>query len=231
MTIYVTNIGEREMLKSILSTQAIVLGLYRNQVLPDGNTTVDTLIEMPMGGGRGYDRIQMENEVVEEGNLQASKWRVITNAQGRAEAQYSNAPLEWTFTAVDASDGNTIYGFFGFSWVLPFANGTSPIEVGSTITGATSGAMAKVTAVYVTSGLWAGNNAAGYLCIKDKTGTFQHGEDLQVDGSNKATSNTGYIGDAHRKLMFLEPLNEGYKIDTAGQKVTYVPKITLSTAS
>lgn len=231
MTIYVPNIGEKEMLKAILRSHALVLGLYRNQVLPDGNTTVDILQEMPTGGGRGYERKALSNDVVEDGNLQSGKWRVTTNSQGRAEAQYSNVPLEWTFNAADADDMNTVYGFFGFTWVLPFNQGSGEIRVGDTVTGATSGAEGVVTAVFLQSGGWAGGDAAGVLCLKGKTGTFQNGENLQVGGVTKAVSNTGLQGDAHRRLMLLEPLSEGYVINQAGQKITYVPKITLSTAT
>ncbi|MDI6854393.1 MAG: hypothetical protein QME75_12410 [Deltaproteobacteria bacterium] len=315
MTIYVPNVGEKEMLKEILLSEAIVLGLYKNQVLPDGNTTIDTLQEMPTGGGRAYAQKPLSNAVVEDGSLVADKWRVTTDAYGKAEGQYSNAAVEWTFNETDAGDQNTVYGFFGYSWVLPFTNGAKEIKVGDTVKGATSGATGIVTEVNVQSGSWAGGDAAGALNIMTKTGTWQNGENILLSGevgtinntptaggtgyavgdlleitpagggsgalaivtgvsagavtslhlatggrgyatgsglattaltgagsgctveitalasAAYAVTNTGATGDAHRKLKFVEPLSEGYLIDTAGQKITYVPKITLSTAA
>lgn len=311
MTIYVPNIGEKEMLKDILLSQAVVLGLYRNQVQPDGNTTIDTLTEMPTGGGRNYAQKALTNDVVMEGSLQANKWRITTNAQGKAEAQYHNAALEWTFNDVDAGDQNTVYGFFAYTWVLPFDGGLKEIRVGDRIKGVTSGAYATVTGVQLQSGAW-GTDAAGNLFIKAKNGTFQNDENLTINGAigtvavnaggsgyavgdiltvvqtgaagaklvvtavnagavtsvvvvergqgyatgtglstsaltgsgsgctvdvstldstAYAVSNTGAGGDAGRQLLFVEPLDTGYLIDTAGQKITYVPKITLSTAA
>ena len=314
MTIYVPNIGEKEMLRNILLSEALVLGLYKNNVQPDGNTTIDTLSEMPTGGGRGYTQKELTNDVVEEGSLVANKWRITTNAQGKAEAQYSNAAVEWVFTQTDANDGNTVYGFFAYSWVLPFDTGAKEIQVGDTVKGATSDASGVVTAVNVESGSWSGGNAAGKLLLKSKSGTFQNDENLLKSGevgtiSNTPTAggsgyavgdlleitggggagallivtgvsggavtsvhlatggqgystgsglattaktgsgtgctveitalasaayavtNTGTNGDALRKLQFVEPLSSGYLIDTAGQKITYVPKVTLSTAA
>ena len=67
------------------------------------------------------------------------------------------------------------------------SGGTTEIEVGDTIEGATSEATADVVAVDLDSGTWAGGDAAGRLWIKDQTGTFE-AENLDVGaGSNLAT--------------------------------------------
>jgi hypothetical protein len=231
MTIYVPNIGEKEMLKDILASQAINLGLYKNQVTGDGSLNIDLLEELPTGGGRGYAQKALTNDLL-EGVPTANKWAVSLNASGKAEAQYHNAALEWVFNSVDVGDSHTVYGIFGYTWVLPFDAGLAagPIKVGDTVTGA-GGATGVVTAVVVYSGTWAGNNAAGYLCIKSKTGTFVDNESLSVGATPMATVNTGITGDAHKKLVFIEPFSAGKLIEINGQKITYVPKITLSSAA
>lgn len=231
MSAYVPNIGEKEMLKSILASQAIVLGLYKNQVTGDGSLIMDSLEELPTGGGRGYAQKALTNDLV-EGAAAASKWALSLNASGKAEAQYHNAALEWVFNTVDVGDINTVYGIFGYTWVLPFDAGLAagPIKVGDTVTGA-GGATGVVTAVVVYSGTWAGNNAAGYLCLKTKTGTFVNNEVLSVGATPMATADTGATGDAHKKLLFIEPFSTGKLIETNGQKITYVPKLTLSSAT
>lgn len=229
MSIYVPNVGEKELLMSILKSQAIILGIHKNQVIPDGNTTINTLEELPSGGGRGYAAKVLTNDIVEAAAA-ADKWYVSINSSGKAEAQYSNAALEWAFNSVDVADGNTAYGIFGYTYVLPFDAGEGEIKVGDTVTGGTSGATGVVTEVVVKSGTWGGSDAAGFLSIKNKSATaFQNDEEIQVSAVKKAMTNTGATADAHKQLIFVETFSSGHDIDTNGQKITYVPKITLST--
>jgi len=233
MSLYVPNIGEKELLKAILQSGALCLGLYKTQIIPDGNTVIDTIDELPTGGGRTYAQKALTNNVVEAAAA-ADKWFVNINSSGKAEAQYglTAGPQEFSFAAADVADGNTIYGAFAYVWAIPFTAGQSegPIKVGDTVTGANSSATGVVTEVVVTSGTWAGDDAAGYLLVKTKTGTFQNNEPLQVGGITMATTATGATGDAHKRLVFVEAFSTGYAIDTAGQKLTYLPKITLSSS-
>jgi len=73
--------------------------------------------------------------------------------------------------------------------LLAFDTGTSEISAGDTITGASSGKTAEVTSVTVTSGTWSGGSAAGYISIKNNTGTWTDNENITVLGSNKALVN------------------------------------------
>ncbi|MBM3536895.1 MAG: hypothetical protein FJX55_03570 [Alphaproteobacteria bacterium] len=60
-------------------------------------------------------------------------------------------------------------------WSIPFSSGgTITIAAGDTITGATSGATAKIGQVEISSGTFAGGNAAGFFLVdySDITGTF-----------------------------------------------------------
>lgn len=59
------------------------------------------------------------------------------------------------------------------------SGGVAEIEAGDTIVGATSGATGVASRVFLTSGTWAGGDAAGYLLVDTQTGTFQ-AEDLNV---------------------------------------------------
>jgi hypothetical protein len=54
------------------------------------------------------------------------------------------------------------------------------------LTGATSGATAVVDQVVLTSGTWAGGNAAGALLLKKVVGAFSNGEYLRVSSINMA---------------------------------------------
>lgn len=67
------------------------------------------------------------------------------------------------------------------------SGGTYVTKVGDTITGATSAATAVITRVQVTSGTFAGGDAAGYLTFASQTGVFV-AENLNVGGNpNVAT--------------------------------------------
>jgi hypothetical protein len=70
---------------------------------------------------------------------------------------------------------------------LRFSGGSSAINSGNTVTGATSGASGAVQ-VMVDSGTWSGGDAAGALFFSNVSGTFQNGETLEVSGSPSALS-------------------------------------------
>jgi len=107
--------------------------------------------------------------------------------------------------------GNTVYAFrnvvgsasakmwksTGGGWTevdlgktIDFTSGSTEIEVGSTIVGATSGATAVVAHVYRSSGSWQAGDAAGTLTIYTQVGTFQS-EDLNISGG---ASNVASVG-------------------------------------
>jgi hypothetical protein len=199
VNIYVPNQGEKEALRAILKTKALVLGLYKNAVIGEGATLFDSLTEWTAGGGRAYARKELTVDLVEDA-VAASTWFLTTNALGRAEGQYNNAVLSWAFNAVDVADAASVYGVFAFSWVLPFDAGATEVKVGDKIKGVTSGATGIVTGVCVISGTWGAGTAAGQLDIITKTGTFQDGENITIVGGINATSlgvgGTGYaVGD------------------------------------
>lgn len=76
--------------------------------------------------------------------------------------------------------------------VMPYTSGgTTEIEQGDQIKGATSGATAQVLKVLLDSGSWAGGDAAGHLVIYRRSGTFAsenvYVNSDDVSGINDAT--------------------------------------------
>lgn len=70
------------------------------------------------------------------------------------------------------------------------SGGTYEVISGNTITGATSGATATVFDVVLTSGSWAGGDAAGTLWLNGQTGTFQS-ENLNVGANSNVATISG----------------------------------------
>jgi hypothetical protein len=67
------------------------------------------------------------------------------------------------------------------------SGGTTEIQVGDTIVGATSSAVADVVAITLTGGTWGAGSASGVLTLKNQVGTFQS-ESIKVGaGTNDAT--------------------------------------------
>lgn len=227
MSIYVVNGGEKEMLESILASEALRLGLYKAPLSNDGALTFESVQGLDVEGG--YAVKDLVNAVVRDAAA-ASKWYLSTNASGKAEAQYglTAGPEEWTFTADNVANVETAYGIYMWTLELAFTSGgTTEIKVGDTIGNATPTptATAIVTQVILTSGSWAGGNAAGTLKVKTQVGTFASGS-IYVGASDVAT----IAADTTKVLMWIEPFTSGQLIDTVGQKISYLPKITLSTA-
>lgn len=91
-------------------------------------------------------------------------------------------------------------------WTLDYdSGGVAEVEVGDTLTGASSGATALVDAVTLDSGTWAGGDADGTLTLRRVSGTFQNNENLDqsggqaniatVDGTaSKTTPESGVTG-------------------------------------
>ncbi len=200
MSAYVPNVGEKEMLKDFLLSQSIILGLYSNVVVPDGSANIDTLTELSAAGGRGYAEIPLTSDLIETLPTTA-KWYIATDANGKAAAQYglAAAPQAWTFNAVEVADVTTVYGIFGYTWVLPFTSGLQPIRVGDVLR---QGAVcAEVTGVVVASGSWAAGDAAGNIYLKRKVGTFTAGATLVNASRPTATSEI--------KVLTSTPVNGG----------------------
>lgn len=72
------------------------------------------------------------------------------------------------------------------AWPLEFTSGgTDKPRVGDIITGATSADTAEIDKITLSSGSWAGGDAAGILWLRKVTGEFQ-AENLNIDARNIA---------------------------------------------
>ena len=61
----------------------------------------------------------------------------------------------------------------GEIWRLDYTSGSTEFTVGETLTGATGGATGIVVEYALLSGTWGGGDAAGYVWLKQKSGTFE----------------------------------------------------------
>jgi len=87
--------------------------------------------------------------------------------------------------------GDLIEAMTGIVWTLGFTSGgTYEIEAGDAIEGATGGATAYVVGVSLSSGSWAGGDAAGTLTLRRSTGTFQ-AENLDVGANSNVAAIAG----------------------------------------
>jgi len=73
--------------------------------------------------------------------------------------------------------------------LLAFDAGTLEISEGDSIVGGTSGKTATVTSVIISAGTYAGSDAAGYISVKNNSGTWTDGEKIQINGINHADVN------------------------------------------
>jgi hypothetical protein len=92
------------------------------------------------------------------------------------------------------ADGVTVLHTHKIGRTMAYTSGNLNVAEGTTITGASSGATAVlVVAPAPTTGSYAGSNAAGDWYVKDVTGTFTNGENLQTAGVTRAVM-SGTVG-------------------------------------
>lgn len=80
-------------------------------------------------------------------------------------------------------------------WVLNFDAGTDVPAVDDIVHGQSSEATGVVVAVAISSGSWAGNDAAGYLIIYSLSGTFVDDEFLENMGASGSEYDSSFNGD------------------------------------
>ena len=188
------NAGELEAIEALISRKGIIIGLYKNLVVPtDGSLTINSLTEMTTGGGRGYAPIVLPR-TLNYTALALNQWYLSLNSAGKAQAQFSNVAQQWTMNSYDVTDGATVQGAFGYTLKVPFSSGAVEIRVGDIIKGA-AGAIATVTGVVLTtSGTWAAGTAAGFIYIESQNTTaFVNGEVITRQGA-VATVTVGAAG-------------------------------------
>jgi hypothetical protein len=104
------------------------------------------------------------------------------------------------YTVEERLLGDLIEGMTATTWTLAFAAGSREIEVGDTVTGATSKATAYVAGVAVSTGSWAGGDAAGTLTLRRLTGAFA-AESLKVGALVHAATSGAVTGQSAAARM------------------------------
>lgn len=144
---------------------------------------------LPSAGVGAYTSSEL-NFTINDGSTDFAAGDVFTVAVPAGSNKY--VPI--SFSAVDGSAkaaGIPIDDYdasaSGDRTVAFTSGGTYQITAGDTITGATSTATARVYYVDLSSGTWAGGNAAGTLYLDTQVGTFQS-ENLNVGGNTNVAT-------------------------------------------
>lgn len=117
----------------------------------------------------------------------------------------------------NVTDGDILTVGFCDPYTMTFTSGgTTEITKGSLIKGATSGATARVVAALLSSGSWAGGDAAGIFVLDTITGTFGT-ENVYVSSDQVAGIDDGTV---------VVQAVASMKIDTAAATVTTTSMIT-----
>ena len=101
---------------------------------------------------------------------------------------------DWDFGAAGAMVLTNITGTFTDNEnlnmpLLAFTSGSIEMTEGDTIVGASSGKTATVTSVVITSGTIDDGDAAGYISVKNNSGTWTASEAININGVDHATVN------------------------------------------
>lgn len=105
--------------------------------------------------------------------LNGEKYAIRNNAGGTAAVMFKASTSGWTTQDLGEE--------------MDFTSGSEEPDVGDTITGATSSTTAVVQKVILTSGSWAGGDAAGRIIINTVSGAFQ------AENINNTTSTTNNV--------------------------------------
>lgn len=107
-----------------------------------------------------------------------------------------NVSLGWYPSRVDvinATDGDLISSAYLSHYHMAYSSGgTTEVTAGMKIKGATSGATARVKEVLLSSGTWAGGDAAGFLILDNVSGTFSS-ENVYIDSDDTSGTNDATV--------------------------------------
>jgi len=139
----------------------------------------------PVFGSSLFSALNTNLNAVEEGEVEVENasmwpeedfWIRNTNANdGDGDCRFVNSRV-----------GNVLACSAITEITLQFDEGVTPITTGNNILGATTGAIAKVKTIVVTSGDWSEGNASGYMSLEDVVGVFENDELIKVFGVSRA---------------------------------------------
>jgi hypothetical protein len=127
---------------------------------------------------------------------------------------------------------NTLDGMFK----LGFTAGDSEPSIGDTVTGVSSGSTGVIVDYYVSSGTWAGGDAAGELYLKQTSATFTDEESITFATVSTAGGNAGIALDIDDAEDYANNIDTGFGIQnfwgyTADQLLIYIEYGTLDLQS
>jgi hypothetical protein len=176
--------------------------------LPPGYATAASNYEPDIAGYRrftGYDRYDGHPAPSDGANSSdiAARRAAISAVPGGGPVRgvWVFDGTVWAFRDISVGGTGRLYkatemgwSLQSFGYVLDFNTGTAEIFEGDTVTGGTSGALATIDRVIVTSGVWDGS-AAGYLVLSSTTGTFSAAETITSSsgGSAKALGSANAV--------------------------------------
>jgi hypothetical protein len=147
----------------------------------------EDLVTPPVEAAEGSLLFSRNYESLPEGGYQKTgNYERFDGMPKPSEATYYG--LAFDAGTVGFTEGETVTGGTSGATgvVLPyhrigFDTGKTKFEVNQTITGATSGATAKIGWIEDLTGDYLSNDAAGYLYLRDRTGTFSDDEVITSD--------------------------------------------------
>jgi hypothetical protein len=164
-----------ENLQESAVTKAVANGTA-NERYGSTSTLDDTYIQAAIEYARDQiAAVPGSGEILGLWQYKGVKYAFRNNSGGTAAVMHKSSTSGWT----ECDLGNTIAFTSG---------GTTEVSEDDVLVGATSGASATVKRIIVTSGSWAGGDAAGIFILYSQSGTFE-AENLNISGgaSNVAT--------------------------------------------
>lgn len=178
-------------------TGNLVLGRVSGAFTAPESLTVAAVVQGAVIAPQALNGAVMPSDHADYALLAANDQRAFIQAvpgSGQIRGVWVYSDTVYAFRdSVDGLSGNmwkaTAGGWIqiAFKSKLPFNTAVGQINIGDTITGATSGATATVVGALLQTGTWT-VAGVGQLVITPVSGTFSSGEAIQVGGVTKVTS-------------------------------------------
>ncbi len=145
--------------------------------------------------------------------------------------QFANEVIRKAMEEVEPPEFKVLGSVTTASNQLSFTGGTDAFAIGDIVTGGTSGAYATVTSVTVSTGSWAGDDAAGVLGVTTQTGTFESevltsdngGSGTIASDSTPALAYTSMPSGFSGKLLFIGTENRDIEVVDFDELVDLYP--------
>ena len=149
--------------------------------------------EVDLGTALNFDGTTADGEPI-PGDVGTATTLVGASSGAQGDLAGISYHGEWTTGAAGLMVLTNITGTFSDNEnlnmpLLAFNSGSIEISEGDIIVGSASGKTAGVTSVVITGGTIAAGDAAGYISVKNNTGTWTASEAININGVDHATVN------------------------------------------